>query len=233
MSDPSPVEQTSLPQLLARCGRKVPERGGQQPSLLQADHRPSSPIWYRGNPDVLQGPAVSVVGTRKVSKNGVARARRLVRELVGSGVAIVSGLAMGVDTAAHTAALEFGGRTAAILGTPLDRCSPKSNAELQELLAREHLVVSQFAIGTQVYPSNFPQRNRTMAALTDATVIVEASDSSGTLHQAAECIRLGRWLFLLRSLVENPDVTWAANFLQHPRCEVLDGTQAIVARIAR
>lgn len=210
----------------------MPSKPGQQ-SMAIGVERPPPALWFRGRLDVLAAPAVSVVGTRKVSDNGVARTRRLVRELVNAGVTIVSGLARGVDTAAHTATLECGGLTAAVIGTPLDQCSPRSNADLQELLAREHLVVSQFQAGSQVYPSNFPQRNRTMAALTDATVIVEASDTSGTLHQAAECARLGRWLFIMRSLAEDPKVTWTADFLRHPRCEVLDDTQAILSRVAR
>ena len=89
---------------------------------------------------------------------------------------IVSGLAKGVDTAAHTSAIEAGGVTAAVIGTPLDKAYPAENASLQALIYREYLLLSPFTPGEKVYKGNFPKRNRIMAAITDATVIIEASD---------------------------------------------------------
>src|SRR5437879_3348576 len=87
---------------------------------------------------------------------------------------------------------------------------------LQERIYREHLLTSQFAPGKMVFQSNFPERNRLMAAISDATVIVEASDTSGSLHQAAECVHLGRWLFIAKSLAENPSFRWPKDFAQYP-----------------
>ena len=101
---------------------------------------------------------------------------------------------------AHTAALDEGGHTIAVLGTPLDQVYPKVNAGLQRRIAERDLLVSQFPSGMKVTPKNFPIRSRTMALLSDATVIVEAGERSGTLHQGWEALRLGRLPFLMESV---------------------------------
>jgi predicted Rossmann fold nucleotide-binding protein DprA/Smf involved in DNA uptake len=141
---------------------------------------------------------------------------------------VVSGLAKGVDTAALQSALESGGRTAAVIGTPLDKAYPVENARMQERLWSEHLLMTPFRVGEQTFKGNFPKRNRVMAAVSDATVIVEASDTSGTLHQAAECGRLGRWLFIMRSVAEDSSLTWPAKFIDKPNVAVLASTQDIL-----
>ena len=173
-------------------------------------------IYFEGNRALLnQGPRVSVVGSRKASAEGLKRARSLSRALVAHGIVVVSGLAEGIDTAAHTSALEAGGKTIAVIGTPLDTAYPKENLALQDRLAREQLVVSQFPLGSAVTPKNFPIRNRTMALLTDATVIVEAGEKSGTLHQGWEALRLGRQLFLLESVATDDVLTWPAKMIHY------------------
>ncbi len=144
------------------------------------------------------GPRVSIVGSRKATDLGRNRAAKLTRALVERGVVVVSGLAEGIDTVAHTTAIKHGGKTIAVLGTPLDTCFPAENRALQEHIMREHLAVSQFA--TKGGSKNFPMRNRTMALLSEVTVIVEAGEKSGTLHQGWEALRLGRLLFMLESL---------------------------------
>jgi DNA processing protein len=118
---------------------------------------------------------------------------------------VVSGLAEGIDTAAHNAAIEAGGRTIAVLGTPLDRTYPRSNTDLQKRIIREHVAVSQFASGFPTRPSNFILRNRTMALIVSASIIVEASDTSGALSQGWEALRLGRLLFIMESLFQKSD----------------------------
>jgi len=166
-------------------------------------------LFLAGDETLLQrGPRVSVVGSRKASAEGLKRASYLARALVQHKMIVVSGLADGIDTAAHTAAIEAGGRTIAVLGTPLDQAYPAANRDLQDRLAKEHLIVSQFSIGSAVTPKNFPMRNRTMALLTDATVIVEAGEKSGTLHQGWEALRLGRLLFLLDSVANDSGLSW-------------------------
>jgi len=194
---------------------------------------PDVRVYYAGSLPLLDSPAVSIVGTREVSEEGRGRARRLARELAREGVLVVSGLARGVDTAAHLGAIDEGGRTAAVIGTPLDKAYPAENATLQEKIYHDHLLLTPFPAGERVYPSNFPKRNRVMAAITDATVIVEASDTSGTLHQAAECGQLGRWLFIMKSVAEDRRLSWPAKFIGKERVAVLSATMEILDAIRR
>lgn len=188
-------------------------------------------LYLAGNRELLRRPCVAVVGTRKVSREGAARAKRLARELVEAGVVVVSGLAMGVDGEAMRSAIACGGNTIGVLGTPLDIATPSENRALQEKVYREHLLISQFPSGSSVNKGNFPRRNRVMAAISDATVIVEASDTSGTLHQARECLDLGRWLFIAASVVENSELSWPKEFLKHSKTAVLKSTSEILERI--
>jgi len=187
--------------------------------------RPLNDVEHRNAPERLflegdggllkNGPRVAVVGSRKVSDFGVRRAARLSRLLVAEGVTIVSGLAAGIDTVAHETAIRAGGHTIAVLGTPLDEVHPKSNRALQAAIGAGHLLVSQFPPGHPILRSNFPRRNRTMALLCDATVIVEAGKSSGSLSQGWEALRLGRPLFLLKSLVDRQDLEWPREMLEY------------------
>ncbi len=208
---PANVRDIGLAELLAFCGRTMED---QYNDLLRREGEGEPVVFWAGNLDLLRRPAVSVIGAREVSPEGYARAARIARELAKAGVTVVSGLAKGVDTAAHTGAIAVGGPTAGVIGTPIDKVYPAENAELQEEIARDFLLISQFPSGTKTWPSDFPKRNRLMAALTDASIIVEASDTSGTLHQAKECVRLGRWLFIMRSVVDDRRLTWPARFLQ-------------------
>ncbi len=173
-------------------------------------------LFLRGNLALLKhGPRVSVVGSRNASPDGLKRARALTDALVDRGVVVVSGLAEGIDTVAHTATMERGGRTIAVLGTPLDEYYPKQNRELQERIGRTHLLLSQFAGDKPVHMSNFPIRNRTMALIADATVIVEAGLRSGTEHQGWEALRLGRLLFIAETLAQRTDLPWVQKMQQY------------------
>jgi DNA processing protein len=167
----------------------------------------------------------SIVGKREATTEGQKRSGRLARELVAHGVVVVSGLARGIDAAAHLSAIENNGRTVAVIGTPLSKATPAENASLQETIWRDHLLISPFPEGGEVYRSNFPQRNKVMAAISDATVIVEADDNSGTLHQAIACQKLGRWLFILKSVVESR--AWPKRFLKEKNTVILDRTEQI------
>ena len=146
--------------------------------------------------------------------------------LVERGVTVVSGLADGVDTAAHQSAIESGGRTIAVLGTPLDKVYPAKNRGLQELIMREHLAVSQFAPGTKTGRHSFPIRNRTMALISGATVIIEARQGSGSLHQAWEAIRLGRQVFVAQSLVDNAELKFPQELVSYG-AEVLENEESV------
>lgn len=173
---------------------------------------------------LLHAPRVSIVGSRDASPEGLARARRLSVLLVKREVVVVSGLAKGIDTAAHTAAVDAHGRTVAVLGTPIDRSYPKENAALQMRLAKEQLVLSQFPPATKTRPYHFPERNRTMALLSDATVIIEAGETSGSLSQGWEALRLGRPLFIAQSVIDNPLLSWPEKMLAYGAIPLSDAT---------
>ena len=181
---------------------------------LERHHAPKL-LFLQGDLTLLRQVKVSVVGSRKPSKEGVKRAARLARELAGRNVVVVSGLALGIDVAAHRAAIDAGGRTIAVIGTPLDSVHPRAHRDLQAEIARHHLVVSQFPAGYPVLPRNFPMRNRTMALIVDASVIVEAGDGSGTLSQGWEALRLARPLFIMKSVVETSGLRWPAEMIDY------------------
>ncbi len=228
---PSTVTTTTIGELI-RGTREIPEQH-QSRFGITPEGGSGVKIWIAGDSSLVKLPSVAIVGSRNVSPEGAARARRLARELSDAGVVVVSGLAKGVDTEALNAAIEAKGRTIGVIGTPIDRAYPAENKRLQETLYREHLLVSQFEPGKTVYPSNFPERNKLMAAISDATAIVEASDESGSLHQAAECTRLGRWLFIAKSLAENPDLHWPKSFLHYPTTRILNYTSEILDVLRR
>jgi DNA processing protein len=233
---PRNVREIDLGDLLARHGGEPFEP--KQLDLVfgkeagQQERRTSKPIWYAGNLESLRAPAVAIVGTRKVSPEGAARARKLARGLASAGVAVVSGLAEGVDTEALTEAMKSGGRVAAVIGTPINKAYPAKNAALQEAIYRDHLLISQFPIGTRTFRSHFPERNRLMAAVSDATVVIEASDTSGTLHQSAECVKLGRWLFITKAVAEDRSLTWPEKFIgKYEKCVVLERLEDVLDRL--
>jgi DNA processing protein len=222
---PSQVASIRLQELLARTKRDALE--DRQFDLLGSEGSLAR-VYYAGNLALLERPSISIVGTRNVSDDGAARARRLARELVAAGVVVVSGLAKGVDTVALTSAVESSGSVVAVIGTPLDRAYPAENARLQEHIYDKHLLLTPFRVGERTFKANFPKRNRVMAAISDATVIVEASDTSGTLHQAAECGRLGRWLFIMKSILDDERVSWPRNFMGKSKVALLNSTPDII-----
>ncbi len=171
-------------------------------------------LFAEGDRDILlRGGRVSIVGSRKANPESLSRASRLARILAEHGHVVVSGLARGIDTAAHEAAIQAGGKTIAVIGTPLDKVYPKENTGLQMNIMREHLCISQFPVGYPVMPKNFPMRNRTMALITDATVIIEAGEKSGSLSQGWEALRLGRELFISGWLIETTKLKWPGQML--------------------
>lgn len=182
---------------------------------VEQKHAPDS-IFAAGDIGMLRtGARISIVGSRKASQDGIARARRLAKLLVAQNAVVVSGLAEGIDTAAHTAAIEAGGRTLAVIGTPLDKSYPKKNEALQKQIQDEHLLISQFPIGYPTTPKSFPMRNRTMALFSDATVIMEAANNSGSLHQGWEALRLGRSLFIAKAIVDDDTKNWTDDMLHY------------------
>ena len=219
---PSQMQIYTLATLLEGVRTIVPE---QQARLGFETER----LWCAGDVSLVRLPTVAIVGTRKVSPEGAARARRLARELVGAGVVVVSGLARGIDAEALTAAIEAKGKVIAVIGTPMDKAYPAENKRLQETIYRDHLLISQFESGRRVFQSNFPARNKLMAAISDATAIIEAGETSGTLHQAAECVRLRRSLFITRSVMDDPTLHWPDRFRTESTVHALTTTTDILS----
>ena len=188
------------------------------PMKLRDAAHPVELLYYIGSWDLAWSPSVAVVGTRKPTADGLARARKLAKSLVRDGFTVVSGLASGIDTVAHETAMACGGRTIAVIGTPLSRSYPVENEPLQRTIGKDHLVVSQVPVKRyemQSFRGNrffFPERNATMSALTDATVIVEAGETSGTLIQAKAALEQGRKLFILESCF-GQDLRWPERLL--------------------
>ncbi|EGF93796.1 protein smf [Asticcacaulis biprosthecium C19] len=191
---------------------------GDYPEKLRDARHPVELLYYQGFWEISEKPAVAVVGKRDATPEGVQRAAQIAKALVERDYTVVSGLAKGIDRAAHTAAIACKGRTIAVIGTPLGQYYPKENMELQEEIATNHLLISQIPVlryAKQNVNQNrlfFPERNVTMSALTQATVIVEAGETSGTLTQARAALYQGRKLFILDSCFENKDITWPARF---------------------
>lgn len=199
------------------------------PDRLRSAAHPVEFLYYRGHWDLIEAPKrVAIVGSRQPTEEGIRRARKIVKLLVKDGYTIVSGLARGIDTVAHTTAIEYGGDTVAVIGTPITEYYPPENRALQDKIATEHLLISQVPIwrySQQSFKFNrffFPERNATMSALSQATIIIEASNTSGTLTQARAALHQGRKLFILDSCFQNPELTWPARFEKQGAIRVVD-----------
>jgi DNA processing protein len=178
-------------------------------------------IWVKGQLAPQDFRAIAVVGTRQATDEGVSRARRLAADLAHEGVTVLSGLARGIDTAAHTAALESAsGRTVAVIGQGiLTPPYPRENRELAERICTNGALVSQFWPDAPPRQMNFPMRNVVMSGMAMGTVVVEASATSGAKMQARLALEHGKRLFLLESLVKSQE--WAQRYSQRPGVSIL------------
>ena len=165
-------------------------------------------LFYRGDLAAGDTWSVAVVGTRKASESGIEQAARLSRLLAGHDVTIISGLARGIDTAAHQAALDSGGRTIAVLGTGITRCYPPENQGLSEQIAQAGALVSRFWPTRAPGRDTFPRRNVVTSGLSQGTVVIEASQTSGAKMQARLALEHDKKVFLVASLVA--DQPWSA-----------------------
>jgi DNA processing protein len=197
------------------------------PKLRDSDH-PVGLLYFHGDWELVNTPCVAVIGTREPTSEGKFRAAKLARLLVADGFTVVSGLARGIDTVAHTTAIEAGGSTIAVLGTPITEYYPPENRTLQQHIADKHLVISQVPIvrysqqDLQANSGFFPARNATMSALTEATIVVEAGEISGALVQARHALKQKRRLFVLESCFQNSSLRWPETFAQQGAVRVAD-----------
>lgn len=201
------------------------------PLNLRTVHDRPALLFVRGALVSGDAHSVAVVGARKASEEGRRRSGRLARQLTEAGYVIASGLAEGIDTAAHRGALDAGGRTVAVVGTGLRETFPKSNAMLQRQLGTEAAVISQFWPDQGARKWTFPLRNAVMSGFALATAVVEASHTSGARMQARLALEHGRPVFFLQSLVEQHK--WAQTFAQRPGVYVVASTDEVVDMLGR
>jgi DNA processing protein len=195
------------------------------PARLRGIHQAPPLLFTRGTlvPDDM---AVSVVGSRQASSRGLGIAAGLARELAARGVTVLGGLALGIDTVAHRAALEAGGRTVCVIGTGIGRAYPAQNRDLQEEIAARGLVLSQFWPDAPPQRHNFLMRNATMSGYGRATVVVEAGEQSGSRAQARIAVEHGRPVILTSLVVERND--WARALVGRPGVHVAGRLQAVL-----
>ncbi|MEV6912057.1 DNA-processing protein DprA [Amycolatopsis sp. NPDC051071] len=170
---------------------------------------------------------IAVVGSRRASDLGLQIARAVATGLADRGIAVISGLAKGIDTAAHTAALDAGGRTAAVIGTRITRHYPAENRELQERIAAEGVVISQFWPDAAPTKQSFPMRNAVMSGYSRATIVIEAGEHSGARIQARQAVAHGRPVILTDLVVHNN--TWPADLIDQPGVHVASSTAEVIA----
>lgn len=183
------------------------------PEGLRGIHEAPPVIFTRGTV-LVDDPAVSVVGSRSASAQGIGMAGEIAQALVAQGMTVASGLARGIDTAAHQAALDAGGRTVAVIGTGISRAYPAENRALQEEIAARGLVLSQFWPDASPSKQSFPMRNVTMSGYGLATVVVEAGEQSGARIQARVAVEHGRQVILTDQVVARN--AWAQALLGRP-----------------
>jgi DNA processing protein len=190
-------ERAYLERLAAGGYRFLARSAAGFPPLLRAIHDPPPGLFLRGDadPELLSRPAVAIVGARACSGYGASVARRLGRELAAAGLVVVSGLARGIDAEAHRGALEAAGPTIAVLGCGIDRDYPAAHADLARRVAASGLIAAEYAPGVEPAPWRFPARNRIVAGLCAATIVVEAREHSGALITADLALEEGREVF--------------------------------------
>ncbi|WP_062350122.1 DNA-processing protein DprA [Herbidospora yilanensis] len=202
---------------------------GDYPSQLRSIHQMPPILFSRGRlaPDHR---AIAVVGTRQASDQGLRIASAVARDLALNGVTVVSGLAKGIDTAAHRAALEAGGRTVAVIGTGINKSYPAENRRLQEQISRDGLVLSQFWPDAPPSQRNFPMRNAVMSGYAAATVVVEAPWKSGARIQARLALEHGRPVVMPDQLLEHD---WAREYAKKPGVHVVSSLGELLTVVER
>jgi DNA processing protein len=174
------------------------------PQLLLQTADPPLLLYTQGDVELLNSPCLAIVGSRNPTPQGAENARAFAEHLGRAGLTIVSGMALGIDGAAHSGALAAGARTIAVVGTGLDRVYPRAHRELAHRIAERGLIVSEFNLGTEPLAANFPQRNRLIAGLSLGTLVVEAALESGSLITARHSLDAGRDVFAIPGSIHSP-----------------------------
>lgn len=180
--------------------------------LLMTEEAPPY-LFLKGNVNLLNEKSVCVVGSRNASNESMQKTEKIVKSLVKRNIVVNAGLAKGIDTATHTAALNNGGKTIAVIGTPINQFYPKENRELQERIEKDGLIVSQFPPCNPVNRWNFPTRNGVMSGISLATIIMEAGETSGALKQADYALKQGRDVLIPKSAVDSVLISWPRKYI--------------------
>jgi DNA processing protein len=200
------------------------------PANLRSVHNRPPLVFVRGDLRPDDAKSIAVVGTRRASSEGLRQAGVVAGDLAEAGFTVASGLADGIDSAAHQAALDRGLRTVAVIGTGLRRAYPAKNAALQERIATEAAVVSQFWPDARPTKTSFPMRNVVMSGLALGTVVIEASRTSGARMQARFALEHGRPVFLLESVLQHE---WARECAERPGAHVIGRADEVIERVER
>lgn len=198
------------------------------PKILKEIAQPPWVLYARGRLELLQRPAIAVVGTRVPTAYGRQSAAALAQDLSSAGLTVVSGLARGVDSKAHEAALYGAGGTIAVLPTPIDKCYPPENLSLFHKIAEHGLLVSETPIGTPLHPGQFHQRNRIIAALSVGTVVVEGATKSGSLITAQHASDMSRELFAIPGPTSSPKSEGPNGLIKRGEAKLISGVNDII-----
>ncbi len=201
------------------------------PKLLLEIADPPTLLYCRGRLELLDRPALAVVGSRNATAQGARDAQRLARALSEAGLTIVSGLAQGVDAAAHRGGLEGGGSTIAVLGSGIDVVYPPANAALAAEIAARGLLVAEFPLGTPPQAANFPRRNRLISGLAQGCLVVEAALASGSLITARAAAEQGREVFALPGSIHSP-LAKGCHALIKSGAKLVESVEDVLAELA-
>jgi DNA processing protein len=200
------------------------------PALLKSIYDPPLALFVRGKVELLSTAMLAVVGTRSPTAYGVAAAARISADLASSGLTIVSGMARGIDTAAHKAALEAGGGTAAIFGSGIDHIYPAENRALSERIAANGLLISEFPMGTAGQPQNFPRRNRIVSGISVGVLVVEGAQYSGSAITARLGMDQGREVFAIPGPITSR-MSWGPNLLIKQGAKLVQDAEDVLAEL--
>jgi DNA processing protein len=198
-------------------------------SLLQI-YDPPVMLYVRGDPQILNLPSISIVGTRKPTLYGTQLAQRLGRDLAARGLVIVSGMARGIDAIGHQGAMAANGRAIGVLGTGIDICYPKENKKLYEKVLERGAIIGEFPLGTHPAPENFPVRNRIVAGMPLGVVVVEGAQYSGSLITARLAMEFGREVFGVPGNVTQP-ASFAPNQLIKQGAKLVAGAEDVIEEL--
>ena len=198
------------------------------PAALLDLRSPPRVLWAIGGMDTLRAPVVAIVGTRKATPYGVRATREIAGALARAGACVVSGMARGIDGAAHLAALDARGRTAAVLGTGVDIAYPAGHRPLHARIRKNGLLLSEEAPGSHAGPGSFPRRNRIIAALASITIVVEAGTKSGANNTATQALELGRTVAAVPGPIDAPQSAGANALLRDGATVIADVADALL-----